>query len=173
MFQVSQEAHVWCVYRRVQRPSCHRGAGFPYCCCTQTSGSGVGGTLPMWSPLSGPPCWPVWCPRYLRKGSLRDPTVSGCKLKGLPGSTKYDDCADCAGISEMFKHMQPNIHTASSWCSSLSTNHDRIAPQPTPICMHALLPSLFYLWWSCVVQSRVYCWVNYLNSSSIDASFIF
>lgn len=70
----SNVAHIWCVCHTVRRLSCHRGAGFPYCCCTQTGGSAEGGTLPPLSPLWDLPCWLALCPRCLRERTVRDHT---------------------------------------------------------------------------------------------------
>lgn len=76
--QLHIAAYVWCVCHRVQRLSCHRGAGCPCCCCTQTSGSGEGGTLLLLSPPSDPPCWLVWCPQCLRRGTIKEQKPDGC-----------------------------------------------------------------------------------------------
>lgn len=61
--------HIWSVCHTAPLPSCHRGAGCLCCYYRQTGCSGGGGTRPLWSPRSGPPCWPAWCPRCLEKGN--------------------------------------------------------------------------------------------------------
>lgn len=128
----------------MRRLSCHRGAGCPCCCCTQTSGSGGGGTLLLLSPPSDPPCWLVWCPQYLKKGSVRELTpwrwhhIVG-KSQARQGFHTYVAIRwPCRSNRRGAEWDMPHIHTTSfqfsvfqSQCSPTNPNkHAHSAPLP-------------------------------------------
>lgn len=65
------ETHICSVCHKAPPVSCRTGVWSPCCCCRQRCDTAAGGTQPMWSPPSAPPCWPAWCPQCLKDGLLK------------------------------------------------------------------------------------------------------